>query len=89
MQILKGGILCRSRARARAHVDKVSPRPVAFLPRIVLIKKPGGNARNEKSVVPTDRTHISIRYCSTVTQAVARDIMLVIYIGDIMNARLL
>lgn len=39
MQILKGGILCRSRARAR--VDKVAPLPVAFLLRIVLIKKRG------------------------------------------------
>lgn len=40
---------------------------------------------------PSFRTgsHISIRYCSIVTQAAARDIMLAIYIGDIMNARLL
>lgn len=87
MQILKGGILCRSRAR----VDKVVPRPVTFLPRIVLIKKPGGTLvmKNPSFRRIVRISHISIRYCSTVTQAAARDIMLAIYIGDIMNARLL
>jgi len=76
-------------SHARTRVDKVAPCPVAFLLRIVLIKR-GGRPRNEKSVVPAGNTesHISIRYCSTVTQ-IACDIVLAVYIDDIMNARLL
>lgn len=57
MQILKGGILCRSRARAR--VDKVAPLPVAFLPRIVLIKKRGTPVMKNPSFRRIVRNRIS------------------------------
>lgn len=73
--------IASSRTRARAFV--------AFLPRIVLIKKRGIPVMKNPSLVDrTGGSHIAIRlYCSTVTQAAripacARDIRL----RDIMNA---
>lgn len=52
----------RTRVRARAYV--------AFLPRIVLIKKRGTPVMKNPSLVDrTGGSHIAIRYCSTVTQA--------------------